>query len=556
MLICLFLQNLNTFNMKKVLLLLLSAIIFSACTSKKHADFLVINAKVYTVNEQFDIVEAFAVKDGKILELGTSETFQNSYNAKEIYDLSGKTVYPGFIDGHAHFYGLGQSLQQVDLTGAASFDELLDRVVAFQQEKQKEVIRGRGWNQNLWPDKQFPTKDKLDSLFPDTPVVLNRIDGHAYLVNQKALDMAGITASTKLPGGEVVLKDGQPTGVLIDRPMDLINEVLPPMTRKEQIEALLEADKVCLSYGLTTINDAGLERDVIELIDSLQKAGALQMRIYAMVSADKPNDLEYYLNKGVVKTEKLHVRSVKVYGDGALGSRGAALKQPYSDHHGHFGAMVTSPEELEALAAKIVKTDYQMNTHAIGDSANYFVLKTYETFLQGQQDRRWKIEHAQILSKEDFTFFANENIIPSAQPTHATSDMYWASERLGDERIKDAYAYADLLQQSGLIVLGTDFPVEEVNPFYTFYAAVARKDLQQFPEDGFQKENALSREQTLKGMTIWAAYSNFEENEKGSLEPGKWADFIILDKDLMVVEENEIPQTKVEATFLGGEKVF
>ena len=542
--------------MKPFLYIFIISLFFSCSQNKEQVDLLVTNANVYTVNDAFDVVEAFAVKDKQIIAVGTTKDIQQKYTSSTVYNLEGKTVVPGFIDAHAHFYGFGESLQTVDLTGAKSYDEVLQRVVDFQNRKQKDFIKGRGWNQNLWEDKEFPTKDKLDSLFPDTPVVLTRIDGHAFLVNQKVLDLADITAKTKLPGGEVVLKNGQPTGVLIDKPMELVKAIAPKTSVAESVTALKDAQDICFSYGLTTVNDAGLEREIIELIDSLQKANELNIRIYAMVSGNKPATLDYYLKEGIVKTDYLNVRSVKVYGDGALGSRGAALKAPYTDKPDHHGAMVTQPEELQELANRIVKTDYQMNTHAIGDSANAFVLKTYQEVLKNQKDRRWKIEHAQVIAPEDFSFFKNENVIPSVQPTHATSDMYWAEERLGAKRIKGAYAYQDLLNQAGKIALGTDFPIEHVSPFYTFYAAVARKDLEAYPSGGFQTENALSREDALRGMTIWAAYSNFEENEKGSIEVGKWADFIILDTDLMTAPESDLPHSKVEATFVGGEKVF
>lgn len=277
------------------------------------------------------------------------------------------------------------------------------------------------------------------------------------------------------------------------------------------------------------------------------------MRVYAMVSATS-NNLDYYLPKGIVKTEKLHVRSVKVYGDGALGSRGAAMKASYSDKHNHFGAMVTTSEEVNHLAKRIAESDYQMNSHAIGDSANVVILKAYQSALQGKGDRRWKIEHAQIVDVNDFDYFS-KGIIPSIQPTHATSDMYWAEERIGSSRMQGAYAYKTLLEKAGLVALGTDFPVEQVNPFHTFYAAVARKDSKLFPQEGFQMKDALSRQEALRGMTIWSAYSNFEEKEKGSIEIGKWADFIVLDKDIMRVPIDEVLMMKVEQTYLGGKQV-
>lgn len=534
--------------------LFLSTLFLISCDDKQKADLLILNANVYTVNSNFGTVEAFAVSNGKIIEVGTSSALSEKYTATETIDFEGKTILPGFIDAHAHFYGLGLNQRVVNLVGAASVDEMIERVVNFQEEKQVDFIEGRGWNQNLWEVKEFPTKDKLDELFPDTPVALTRIDGHAYLVNQKALDLANITTETKIDGGLVEVKDGKLTGILIDTAMGLVNAIKPEVSESDKRQALKDAQEICFSYGLTTINDAGLDREVIELIDKMHKNDQLKMRIYAMVS-NSPDNLDYYLNKGIIKTDKLNVRSVKVYGDGALGSRGAALKQPYSDDPHNHGLFLTPVSEIANLAKRIAASDYQMNTHAIGDSANLVVLKAYTEALKTQNDSRWKIEHAQVVDVADFDYFKN-GIIPSVQPTHATSDMYWAEDRVGSERMKGAYAYKTLLDKAGIIALGTDFPVEEVSPFYTFYAAVARKDLKNFPEGGFQKHDGLSREETLKGMTIWAAYSNFEDHEKGSIEMGKFADFIVLDKDIMTCDEDAIPNIKVEATFVGGKKVY
>lgn len=538
----------------RICFVLISTLLLISCTKKLPADLLVINANVYTVNSDFGKAEAFAVNNGKIIEVGTTATLRDSYDATETYDFAGRTIVPGFIDAHAHFYGLGLNQRVVDLVGATSYDEMIDRVVAFQEEKQLDYIEGRGWNQNLWEVKEFPNKEKLDELFPDTPVVLTRIDGHAYLVNQKALDLAGITTQTKAEGGYVEVKDGKLTGILIDGAMGVINSIAPEISIEDAAQALRDAQDICFSYGLTTVNDAGLDREIIELIDSLQTSGELDMRIYAMVS-NTPENLDYYLTRGVIKTEKLNVRSVKVYGDGALGSRGAALKEPYHDHPGHYGIFVTPVEEIDSLAKRIAESQYQMNTHAIGDSTAYVVLEAYKNAVGIASNRRWKVEHAQIVDVVDFDYFEN-GIIPSVQPTHATSDMYWAEERVGAERMKGAYAFKTLLEKAGKVALGTDFPVEHVSPFYTFYAAVARKDLKQYPEGGFQIQDALSREETLKGMTIWAAYSNFEEHEKGSIEIGKFADFIVLDEDIMTCDEDDIPNIQVEATFVGGKMVY
>ncbi|WP_127139100.1 amidohydrolase [Flagellimonas oceanensis] len=535
--------------MKKFLLLTTGLFVFS-CATKEEVDLIVTNANIYTVDADFSKASSMAIKDGKFVAVGETGEISKKYNAQENLDAQGRTIVPGLIDAHCHFYGLGQNQQVVDLVGTQSFDEVLERVVAFQKERQSNFIQGRGWDQNDWEVKEFPTKDKLDELFPDTPVALRRIDGHALLVNQKALDMAGITADTETEGGEIVKENGEPTGILVDNPMGLIGAIVPPSTRAQKIQALKDAEEISLDYGLTTVNDAGLSRDIIELIDSLQQAGELSIRVYAMV-ANYPENLDYFLDKGIIKTEGLNVRSVKVYGDGALGSRGAALRAPYSDKPGHFGAMVTPVDQIEALAQRIAASDYQMNTHAIGDSANIVVLRAYDKALEGKTDRRWKVEHAQIITPSDFDYF-EKGIIPSVQPTHATSDMYWAGDRLGPERVQGAYAYKDLLEKAGLVALGTDFPVEQVNPFLTFYAAVARQDVEQYPEGGFQMENALSREETLKGMTLWAAYSNFEEDEKGSIEPGKFADFVVLSDDIMTIPSEEIPNVTAKHVFLGG----
>ena len=336
--------------------------------------------------------------------------------------------------------------------------------------------------------------------------------------------------------------------------MGLVANAQPAPSTKEQVNALMDAQKLSFKYGLTTVVDAGIDKETIEIMDSLHKDGSLKIRLYAMISNTEEN-LDHYLDKDPIKTERLNVRSVKFYGDGALGSRGAALKEEYSDRAGHFGALLSPVEDFKETAERVASSKFQLNTHAIGDSANYMVLETYDELLANDEDRRWRVEHAQVIDEEDFKYFS-KNIIPSVQPTHATSDMYWAEDRLGEERIKGAYAYKKLLDQAGILALGTDFPVEEVSPFLTFYAAVARQDTDNFPEDGFMKEQALSREETLKGMTIWAAYANFEEEEKGSIEPGKFADFIILDRDIMKVENSEIPEIKVLETYVNGEKVY
>ena len=540
--------------MKKIYILLIFSLIIISCKKEK-VDLIVINSNTYIVNEKFENAEAFAIKDGKFIAVGTTEDIEDNYKSKNTIDAKEQTIVPGLIDAHCHFFGLGLEQQNVELRGTNSYDEVLERLIAFQKEKKTSYIQGRNWDQNDWEVKEFPTKEKLDKLFPNTPVAIRRVDGHALLVNEAALKYAGITSTTfpnKIPGGEIIIKNGKMTGVLIDAAMGLIKS--PKTSKQQEIQGLLEAQKISFSYGLTTVDDAGLDRSTIELIDSLQQVGSLKMRVYAMVSADNQEQIDYYINKGIIKTDRLNVRSFKVYGDGALGSRGAAMRKSYSDRENHFGTLIYAPERYQEIAKQIAASEFQMNTHAIGDSANTWMIKTYKEVLKDQKNRRWRIEHAQVITKEDFRNF--ENILPSVQPTHATSDMYWAEDRIGKDRMKGAYAYRNLLNRYGKIALGTDFPVEQVNPFLTFYAATYRRDLNNYPANGFQMENSLSREETLRGMTIWAAFANFEEAEKGSIEVGKFADFVILNQDIMKIEGSEIPKTTVISTYLNGEKVY
>jgi len=540
--------------MKRFLIIFALLVLVSCQENKKIAvDYLVVNATIYTVNASFDTATAMAIRQGKVVAVGSSQEITAQYQSKYTIEATGKFIYPGLIDAHCHYYGYGLSLQEVDLRGTKSMDEIILKIKAFQKLKKLKFIVGNGWDQNDWAVKKYPSKAILDAHFPDIPVVLNRVDGHAMLVNSSALALAKITKDTKATGGQIEIIQGEPSGILVDTPMELITKIIPKPTRKTQIAALLDAEKVMFDYGLTTINDAGLDPEVIALIDSLQKAKAMNVNVYAMISANQKN-IDLYLKKGIYKTNNLNVCSFKMYVDGALGSRGACLHKPYSDSSKQYGAFLSSVSNMKSIAEQIAKSPFQLNSHAIGDSANTVLLKMYKEVLTGKKDRRWKIEHAQVLREADFDYF-KLGIIPSVQPTHATSDMYWAQERIGKDRIKNAYAYKKLLKKAGIVALGTDFPVEEVNPMLTFHAAVARKDSKGYPKGGFQKENGLTREETLRGMTIWAAYSNFEEKEKGSLEAGKWADYVIYDQDLMKMDESKIPFIKPVLTFLKGRQV-
>jgi predicted amidohydrolase YtcJ len=544
--------------MKNILIVIITAFTFASCSQKEKIDLLVHNATIYTVDSTFSIAEAMVVDDGKIIETGKLADLENKYDAAEKLDAQGKFIYPGFIDAHAHFVGYGLSLQRVNLMGTNSWEECVERVRSFataQNITTGQWITGRGWDQNDWAKKEFPSKEKLDSLYPQTPVLLTRVDGHAAVANQKALDIAGIKAGQTLTGGDIEVRNGKLTGILIDNAIDLVSAKIPEIEGDAFRKALQAAEKNCFAMGLTTIDDCGLGFKSVDMIKDLHAKGELKMRLYVMLSDEKPN-YDYLDKTGIIKTDRLNVRSFKVYGDGALGSRGACLLQPYSDRPGYSGFLLSKPEHFDSVAAWIAGKRLQMCTHAIGDSGNRTLLTIYAKYLKGKNDLRWRIEHAQVVNQQDFELFGNNAIIPSVQPTHATSDMYWAGDRLGDERVKGAYAYKQLLQQNGWLPLGTDFPVEDISPFKTFYAAVARKDAKGWPENGYQIENALTREETLRGMTIWAARSNFEEHEKGSLEKGKLADFVILDDDLMKAAPEKLLGVTVWQTFLGGMKVY
>jgi len=535
--------------MKKLwpVLLLLAA----ACKQKEYnADILVKNALVYTVDNKFSVAQAFVIKRGKIIAVGDTDTLAQKYLAREVIDAHGKAVYPGFIDAHTHFYRYGLTLQEVSLKGTQSWNEVADSVKAYATRTPDGWIIGNGWDQNKWAVKKFPNKAKLDSLFPVRPVILTRIDGHAIIANQAALNIAGIKPGQTIAGGEIETVKGKLTGMLVDNAMGLVRRKIPDPTDQMTENAFLGAQKNCFAVGLTTVDDCGLPYTMVNVIAELQHKGSLKMRMYVMLS-DNPENFEYLFKRGVYKTPGLDVRAFKVYADGALGSRGACLLKPYNDQKNWRGFLLSSPAHFAQVAKMIADKGFQMCTHAIGDSANWVILKIYASVLKGKNDRRWRIEHSQIVDPEDLKYFGDYNIIPSVQPTHATSDMYWAAQRLGPQRVKTAYAYKQLLQQNGWMPLGTDFPVENINPIYTFYAAVERMDLKGFPNGGFQPENAISRIEALKGMTIWAAKANFEEKEKGSIEPGKYADFVILDNDIM-----KVAKVKVLKTYVNGEKVY
>ncbi len=528
------------------------------------AELIVTNAKIYTVDDSHPFVSSMAVSDGRVQFVGSArEAMALRGPSTRVIDAGGKTVIPGMTDAHAHLFGLGEFLRNIDLTDTRSYDEIVSRVAA----KVKDAppgrwIVGRGWDQNKWGNTAFPTHEALSRISADNPVMLERIDGHAQLINAAAMKLAGITAATKDPAGGKIERNanGEPTGVLIDNAMALVERIVPPLSHDEMKSATLAAIAESNKYGLTGLHDAGEPRAVLDVFEELAKAGTFNLRVYAMIGDDSAAIAHYFRlgARSALYDGKLWIRSIKLYADGALGSRGAALLDPYADDPKNVGLLRTTPAHLQDVATRALRNGFQVATHAIGDRGNRVALDAYQAALAAvpTTDHRFRIEHVQVLDHADVPRFARLGVIPSMQAVHQTSDMYWASTRLGYARTLGAYAWRSLLETGVIIPNGSDFPVERVNPLYSFHAAVSRKDDNSWPPGGWFPEQMMTREEALKSMTIWPAFAGFQEKELGSLTPGKWADFVILDRDIMTVPESEILGTSVLATYISGRVVF
>jgi predicted amidohydrolase YtcJ len=548
---------------RSALLSLLLTAPLSAQTNRP-ADLVVTNARIYTVDDARPVVAAMAVRDGKVLFAGSAREAMALRGPRTLtVDLGGRTVIPGMVDAHAHLLGLGHSLRNVNLVGAKSYDEVIARVVQFAKGQPAGTwILGRGWDQNQWGDTRFPTHEALSRALPNNPVWLTRVDGHAGLANAAALRAAGVTAGATDPSGGRIERTTtrEPTGVFIDNATELVERAIPAPTREDDRRAIRAAIAESHRWGLVGLHDAGESRRTIDLMEEMARAGELRSRLYVMISDDSAA-LAHYMTLGPqsgLYDNHLWIRAIKLYADGALGSRGAALLEPYSDDANNRGLLLTAPAHIQDVATRALRTGFQVNTHAIGDRGNRVVLDAYDAALKAHPtaDHRFRVEHAQIINHDDIPRFAELGVIPSMQAVHQTSDMYWAGNRLGAGRLLGAYAWRSLLNTGVVVPNGSDFPVEAVNPLLSFHSAVAREDADNWPAGGWMPEQRMTREEALKSMTIWPAYAAFQEHIMGSLTPGKLADFVVLDRDIMTVPERDLLGTNVTATYIGGQVVY
>ncbi|MDF1504205.1 amidohydrolase [Roseisolibacter sp. H3M3-2] len=535
-----------------------------APTTPPPADLVVTNARIYTVDDARPLAAAMAVRGGRVQFVGDSRGALALRGPRtRVVDLGGRTVIPGMVDAHGHLSGLGLGLRNVDLVGTTSYDDVIARVVARARTAPKgSWVVGRGWDQNDWGDTRFPTHEALSRALPDHPVYLERVDGHAALVNAAGMRAAAITRDTKDPEGGRLERtpSGDPTGVFVDRAQGLVERAIPNATRDELREALRAATRELHRYGLVGVHSAGEGRATIELMEEMAQRGELDLRANIMIGDDSAA-LRHYFARGprrALHDGRLWVSSVKLYADGALGSRGAALLEPYADDPNNSGLLLSAPAHIQDVATRALRAGFQVNTHAIGDRGNRVVLDAYEAAFKAVPvaDHRFRVEHAQILHHEDVPRFAALGVIPSMQASHQTSDMYWAGNRLGQGRLLGAYAWRALIDAGSIVPNGSDFPVELVNPLISFHASVARQDAKNWPSGGWYPEQRMTREEALKSMTLWPAYSGFQEGELGSLSTGKRADFVVLDRDIMRVPAEEILATRVLATWFGGRAVY
>ena len=542
-------------------------ILLTAACSTQEDGFIMHNIDGYTIagdNLELVMFDAIAVQNGKVVSTGTAEDLRTGYSGFEEIDGEGRTLIPGLIDAHVHVMGLGYQQLDVDVQGVDSLEETLEIIGQYAEDNPDlEWIRGRGWNQVLWEENEFPTAEDLDRVVPDRPVYLTRVDGHAAWTNSRAMEIAGISRDTPDLQGGVVVRDefGDATGIFVDATMNYIEEHIPTRTPEENSQAFELALQEMAEHGLTSVHDARVNVATWEMYKDFADEGKLITRIYAMIGGTGDTFDELAQNGPIESyaNDMLALRSVKISADGALGSRGAAMIEHYHDDPGNSGLLFYDQQELNEMVIKGASNGFQMNIHAIGDAANRQVLDAFqnaEEELGDQSDLRHRVEHAQIVHPDDIPRFVELDLIASMQPTHATSDMNMAEDRVGSERMEGAYAWQTFLDQGTVIAGGSDFPVENVNPFYGLYSSITRQDHGGMPPGGWYSEHRLSREETLRIFTRDAAYAAHQEDVLGTLETGKWADFILIDRDIFEVDASEIWQTEVLETWVAGEKVY
>lgn len=517
--------------MRILITLLFSTVILlcSSCYKGEEVDLIVHNARIHCMDDANTVAEAMAIKDGKIVEVGPERQILNKYRSDEILDAGQRDIYPGFTDAHGHLMEYAKQKLGIDLTGATSWGSVIRQLK--NHPRKEAFVLARGWDNTLWENAQLPDNDELNRLFPNIPVALYRVDGHAVLVNDFLLQKAGISSKTKVQGGKVELKDSKCTGILLDNAMGLIENYLGDFKAASYKQKLIGIQEELLSLGITGVHEAGITESQFDILRQMNQAGTLKIQVYAMLAA---NDANYALAKrmGIWDKGNLVVRSFKLYLDGALGSRGALLKNNYSDAPTENGLLLTSRENYKKWIQRSLDLNYQLNVHAIGDSANALALHSMADVFLENPDHRWRIEHAQVVDPKDLPLFMEYAVIPSVQPTHATTDCRWALDRLGAARMKGAYAYRSLYEQLGMIVLGTDFPVESIDPFATIRSAVLRTNAEGKPKNGFNISEALSLDLVLRGMTIWPQVASFQEAKKGKLTEGMEATFFIAAKPI------------------------
>ncbi|MDX5320051.1 MAG: amidohydrolase [Bacteroidota bacterium] len=530
-------------------------LLFASCRSTTPVDFVFYNGSIHHYGAEAATYSGLVIHEGKVVAVGNGDSLLQAYEAKEKIDLQGGHLYPGWHDAHAHFTGYARGLQELDFRGDTSWTQCMGKISAFIEANPKNAwIRGRGWDQNLWGG-EYPDRSLLDSLFPNYFFYLSRVDGHAALVSGNVLEKLNMDTSTQIQGG-LLLRDASGNnlnGILIDLATDMAAAQVPDLSDDEWETALLEAQSSCLAQGITAITEAGISLSMMQRIHKLQEQGKLQLKFIVMFSPGE-EEFKFAEENGIFETANLKVSSFKLYADGALGSRGAWLKKPYCDHSGQ-GLMLEDTAYFDSVCARIYQLGYQANTHCIGDAANGFILSTYAKYLGGVNDKRWRIEHAQVVDSQDFHFFKAYSIVPSVQPTHATSDMPWAEKRLCTDRMSGAYAYRSLLNVAGVLPLGTDFPVERIDPLHTVLAAVYRKNLELSPDHGFRTEEAISMVDCLRGMTWWPAWAGFKETQWGSLEPGKVADFVWYGEAIESAKPEDLVGMKPLQTWINGKQV-